>query len=126
MSALLAPADRHKIVQCSRLLASNHDGEVLAAARAATRLLRARGLDWADIIRDPDRQTSSADWASSPPPQPTPMPAWKQTVAACLAHPDRLSEWEAGFLAGLRRFPYLSRKQAWHLARIAERLGVSP
>lgn len=42
--------DREKLVRCLALLTSPYDGEALAAARAAHRLVHATGRNWRDVI----------------------------------------------------------------------------
>ena len=47
---------------------------------------------------------------------------WRRTAAACRRYPHLLNRWEADFLAGLPRFPRLSRKQRAILLKIVVRL----
>lgn len=44
-----APGDLGRLHKLCGMLGSDHDGEVLAAARMATRWLRERGWTWADV-----------------------------------------------------------------------------
>lgn len=42
--------DRRRLARCLGLLGSDHDGEVLAAARRAYALLRSSGMTWEDVV----------------------------------------------------------------------------
>jgi len=49
-------ADRERILKLLNMLGSEHDGEILNAAKAVTALLRARNTSWTAVVRlDPDR-----------------------------------------------------------------------
>ena len=56
-----------QIAACLGMLGSDHDGEVLAAAKAAERLPRQLGLSWEGLLTNPPvdaprrRETSSRD-----------------------------------------------------------------
>lgn len=52
----MVDVDRDKLVKILRMFGSDHDGEVAAAARRAHQLLRARSLDWDDLIIQVGRQ----------------------------------------------------------------------
>lgn len=46
----LAKSDRAKLAKFLALLGSDREGEALAAARAAARLVKLRGISWRDLI----------------------------------------------------------------------------
>ena len=104
-----------KLAKCLALLGSNHDGEALAAARAAHRIVAESGLSWAEIIEQ--RATAT---------KPTAPTSWRQTVRQCWAQPGNLRPWEAKFLHNLRGFSSLSIKQWACLRGIAERILWQP
>lgn len=91
-------------------LASNHDGEVVATARAIGRTLNAAGLDWHDVAAainaiDPPRpRHQSWGHADDPPPplwselRPHDRRAWLDAIDG----QPWLSEWEATFVADIR------------------------
>jgi hypothetical protein len=118
-----AQASRPKLAGILGMLGSEHDGEVLAAARMAERLRREMGATWHDLIACPPEPETSR---RSDPPRPSrpQAPHWRATVARCRARPDRLSDFERRFLASLAGFRTLSPKQATVLVGIAERLDA--
>ncbi len=113
-----------RLAKLCGMLGSNHDGERASAGLLADRLVREAGLTWADVIGAPSEP--------QPPPKPEPPPPqpdeddwledWREVAAACLAQEHRLNTWERTFLAGLKRFPYLSEKQRRVLHSIALRV----
>ena len=118
--ASLSASDANRLAKILALLGLDKTGEVAAAAHMASQFLRARDLQWADIVRPaPAANPWDASWLT--PPQPT----WRNTVAAGSQHPDRLSAWEVQFLSSLARFPQLSPKQAARLTEIATRLRTA-
>jgi hypothetical protein len=48
--AMTAPFDRERVAKLLGMLGSEHDGEVVAAGRAADRLVRASGLTWRAVL----------------------------------------------------------------------------
>lgn len=92
-------------------LASNHDGEVVATARAISRLLETNGRDWHDLaaavcpvsLRAPDD--------------------WRALVRFCASNASRLTERELDLLATLARWHGIpTEKQLSWLRRIVDRL----
>ena len=93
------------------LLASNHDGEVIATARAIDRLLRSSGRDWHDLA------------ATICVPTPVPNSDWRREAPFCAGHAKRLTERELDFIASLARYRSTpSPKQQQWLRNIADRL----
>jgi hypothetical protein len=69
------------------LLASNHDGEVVAVAHAIDRVLKSSGRDWHDLaaaIFPPDADTD-----------------WRRDARFCNRHRALLSDRELDFIAAL-------------------------
>jgi hypothetical protein len=94
---------------------SDHDGEVLAAARHAERLRKESGLTWYDIVRD------------RPIHDPTPPPNLDfKTAAICLSFPKLLTAWERGFLQSIIDKDYpLTEKQRNVLRRIVQKVKAA-
>lgn len=61
----MAAYDREKLLKLLALIESDSDGEALAAARQASRLLRQAGLGWADVI--PAKAPAQSDRVSRGP-----------------------------------------------------------
>jgi hypothetical protein len=72
-------------------LASTHDGEVVATARAIERLLKSNGGDWHDL----------AAAICLPGPVRLANPDWRQQARYCAFNASRLSERELDFIATL-------------------------
>jgi hypothetical protein len=107
MTAALA-AIAPQLGKVVRLLASDRDGEVVAAARAIGRILRSNGLDWHDFAQAlcPDNQRD-----------------WHDTLAFCAAHMGALNSRERDFLRGIaRQRSDLTPKQRDWLESIAAKL----
>ncbi len=64
-----------RLVRVLGMMGSEHDGEALAAARAAERTRREKGLTWADIVKKTAGTTSGAAAPPKPPPRPKPQPS---------------------------------------------------
>ena len=94
-------------------LASNHEGEVVATARAIERLLKSNGCDWHDLAAALCRQ-------------PVPISVlndWRSLARFCASNAAQLTERELNFLATLARWhgAPTSKQLSW-LHKIAERL----
>jgi hypothetical protein len=107
----LAKADRAKLAKVLGLLDSDREGEALAAARAAARLVKQRGIGWAQVLEPPPIEKTLPE-----------LGTWRQTVARCLERPGSLRSWEVGFLRDLPGFRRLSGKQRYCLKEIADRV----
>ncbi|MGO9049929.1 MAG: hypothetical protein ACLP19_17095 [Xanthobacteraceae bacterium] len=88
------------------MLSSNHDGEVIAAAKAVDRTLKAADHDWHDLVENLT-SPSPAPYArrrSEPPRRDSSdeIKTWRAMHAFCLQHQDRLRPREAIFVAGLK------------------------
>ena len=122
-----------KLAKTLGMLGSEHDGEVLAAARQAERLRRQMGAAWSDLISPVAGGSRAArgggrGGGGDTPPRP-PDPAddwqrWRALVAWCLLRPEVLTAWERAFLAALPGFPRLSPRQAEILDGIAAKVAA--
>jgi hypothetical protein len=100
-----------------RLLGSNRDGEVLAAARALDQTLRSAGFDWHDLADVAERclllrsaTTSIARSSSSA------RPPWQELAEECLRHGGySLKRSEIDFLSSMSGWPTSpsDRQLAW-------------
>jgi hypothetical protein len=95
----LAKADRIKLAKVLALLDSDREGEALAAARAAARLVRERGTTWRQVIEPPAVEKALPE-----------LGTWRATVGRCLERPGSLRAWELSFLRDLPAFRRLSVK----------------
>jgi hypothetical protein len=107
--AALTPADRERLVKLLGLLGSSFAGERDAAGLAATRFLRERGLEWADVVL-PN--------LAAPRGFRTEVEA---EIETCIRALDRLTQWERQFVVSLRGFRHLSPKQAETVRGIARK-----
>lgn len=106
----LTPADRAKLAAILGRLGSDFDGERAAAGLLASKLLRDRGLTWAELLDRP---------APTPPPSPG---NWSRRAAWCAERADLLTPWEVRFLGTLAaRANPPTPKQAAVLDRLVAR-----
>jgi hypothetical protein len=103
MAALLDPAAAGRLAKVLALTASPVDGEVLAAAKAANRIIEAAGTTWADVLRpiahaDPTIGTSGRCRPASV----------GQKIALARAFPEALTPWESDFISSVDGFRTLS------------------
>jgi hypothetical protein len=98
------------------MLSSNKDGEVVNAARAIERTLRAANADWHDL-------TERLSAPRSPPPPPPPSASWEAKREFCLRHENLLRGREYAFVFGLGDWDgELTEKQGAWLNSIYARL----
>jgi hypothetical protein len=120
MSAL-DPRTADRLAKLIALLGSDHDGEVVAAARAATRLMREHDLDWHDLIEAalrPAPATGASIGRTA-----APSGDEREVVARCWRQRDRMNGWETQFVASLMRWcGRFLPKQAAKLRSISHRL----
>lgn len=90
-----------KIAACLGMLGSDHDGEVLAAARAAERLRRALGVSWDGLLTNPPVAPSERPHEADP----LRGRDWRTLASACAGYQIYLNRWESEFVGGLNRFP---------------------
>jgi len=107
----LTSEERTRLVGILGRLGSTFDGERAAAGLLASRLLKARGLSWEDLLGKPSR-----------PKAPPPGGNRCGDLQFCLRHLAELSEWEQQFIVSARGFRRLSPKQAEVVRGIADTL----
>jgi hypothetical protein len=95
MMVMLSAAERAKLAKIPTLLSCDKEGEVIAAASIAPRIVTASRASWEALLAP---QLSDAD-------------DWRDLPIRCKAYVSSLNEFERGFVAGLERFPRLSEKQ---------------
>jgi hypothetical protein len=96
----LSPLDAATATRLAKLcgmFGSDHDGERASAAAKADALVRQLGLTWGQIIVP-----------QLPSPEPWPAPQWRElhwseAIELCARHPHLMTQWEAQFVANLRR-----------------------
>ena len=110
MSAL-SPSDARRAALSAGLLSSNHDGEVIVAARALCGLLRKIGLDPASVV---SAGLSTIGRSAPQLPQPresaVSQSSWQQRVRTACFSP-RLNDWERRFLTDILAQSDLSQRQ---------------
>ena len=110
------------------MLSSPYDGEIVAAAKAISCILKKNGTDWHGLG---DRLIAPPQQALDPAPKPGAdwdgLDAWQIAEALLKAGVGRLSEWEASFLNDMTCWdgPASDRQDAV-LRRIANKLGWRP
>ena len=77
-------------------LASPHDGEVVATARAIERTLRSAGRDWHDLAEAIQFQPAE-DRAE-----------WRSLARYCASHQEQLSARELDFIVSISRLHWIS------------------
>lgn len=112
----LTQSDRHKLASILGLLGSSHQGERDAAALAADRLVRGRGLDWSEVLggsEQPPAEPPHRDEASS----------LRADILACQQFPGLLTQWERQFLETLRHRGWtVTPKQRRILGEMADKV----
>ena len=105
--------DRGRLAKLLGLLGSDHDGEVVAAARQVERLRADAGLTWPEILvpRLP------------PPPHGRNVRTVADAIDFVIEHEVVLTDWERGFVRDLRRLKYpLSPRQLEVLERLIDKV----
>ena len=129
--AMLSPPSAARLAKLAGMIGSDHDGEALNAARAATRLLAFNGLTWIEALAAPmpqavpmpHRSRNCANSAPGPYPVP-PTTAFYRKVVLCLGFASIFDPVEVNFIRSMdalcasasRRQP--SEKQAAWLDRL--------
>jgi hypothetical protein len=115
---ILPPTLVAKLDPLIRRLASIHDGEVVATARAIERRLRAARFDLNDLAETVRQQ-------APPLASQEPQPAWREMRSFCLRHRSRLSARELEFVIDLGKWRgSLTDKQFNWLSAIHARLST--
>ena len=120
MSALatIPPADARKLVGCIARLRSDHDGEIIAAARASNRLLDRFGLRLETVV---EAAFSASATPGKSPPRATSCDH-RAAASWCLER-DCWNERELSFLHSAATLACLSEKQRAWLGDLCNRAG---
>ena len=111
---------REKLAAVLSMMGSQHDGEVLNAARLAEKIRRSAGLSWSDLL------TGAPTTTDRPlPPPPSRQPQWREMLAECRRRPEALTDWERQFVASVAQRGSLSPRQLATLADIARKARAS-
>jgi hypothetical protein len=102
MTALLDPRTADKLAKLCGLFGSDHDGERSTAAKKADRLVKECGLTWSEVIAQPLTSPRSIE----------------EEIDFALSHEEVSSDWEWGFLNGIRGRQFLTKKQRNIVAKI--------
>ena len=113
MTAALPPGDRRKLVGVLGMLGSDAVGERAAAVLLATRMVKAHGLVWDDLIGPAPAQQHQQQAA------PRPRADDGGDLALCIRHLGVVNAWEAGFVRSVQRSRKRSARQLEILAGIA-------
>jgi hypothetical protein len=117
----ITTAHRIRLSKVLGMIRSPFDNESLTAARKADQIVRTElGVTWDDVLLSGDVTTP----APASPRRSEPHD-WRELAASCARYPLLLDKWEAEFIGGLGRFPYLSPKQQTRLTTIATRLRAA-
>lgn len=111
----MTPGERTRLTGALNLLASNHPGEVQAAATAAARIVQRAGVTWDELLRPAGLQARA-----EPRPPPGCGDLWE-----CARSMHLLTEWEQDFIVSVSQQRLLSQKQRAVLARIAAKVRAA-
>ena len=120
----LAAADRGRLARILGMLGSSHAGERDAAALAADRLVRGRGLAWQDVLGGGE-VPSAGRFQPSPNPSPSPYGDHLADLMACGQRLDLLTAWEREFIASLASRRKISSRQREILAEVAAKVRAA-
>ena len=128
----LPPEQHRRLVQLLGMMGSDHNGEVLNAARLAQRLVRDHGLTWEEVMTgiatDIARELGQAfetGYANGRAYRP---PSWRVFAQSLLDDDDgRLNSWEREFVASFidRGWDRPTDRQQGVFERIADKCGVN-
>jgi hypothetical protein len=105
------------------MLSSEHDNEVLTAARAITRTLQTVGADWHDLTTGLLPPATAKGRTKKAAPENNAEPPWRVMVGFCVVHAELLRAREEEFIRSLLYWNGdLSERQAAWLQAIHERL----
>jgi len=120
MKTPLSVADLAQLIKFMGMLGSDHDGEIVAAGRHATKFLKSRGLTWEEVFRLPDPVQTVITV--------TKIDGLENHAELALRILDdmdfrtTMSNWEVEFMTSIsRRWSTLTEKQEFHLKKIAAR-----
>jgi hypothetical protein len=121
----LSEKDRERLSNLLAMFSSSFDGEVVNAARAAERLVKARGETWESVIVPPG--TSDQSKHKKPNQQEQDRPKQRRSpfqdeIDECQKKKGFLTPWEREFLDSISERFSLSDKQHAILNRIKDKL----
>jgi hypothetical protein len=124
---VLADKDVHRVVSAAGLLASDKDGEALAAGRALCRLLAPHKISPADVFRaalspKPEQYRRRDDRGG--PHSGALRRQHVQLARMCLLTPQHLTDWERNFLSDIMVCAKLSPKQSARLQQIVRKVEM--
>jgi hypothetical protein len=93
--------DVQRVSKLVLMLSSQHDGEIVSAARALSRTLKSSGADFHDLIAgltQPKLQPHASAHAGASGDE---LKDWREMRKVCLRNPDRLRDRERQFLEGI-------------------------
>ncbi|HXH00317.1 MAG TPA: hypothetical protein VNI79_07895 [Sphingomicrobium sp.] len=123
MIPILPERDRRRLISTCGLLASDRDREVIAAVRAAARLLQPHGRTVAELVEIAIGSTPTP-WAQSTRPDPVGARDHQHLARMYLITSVHLKKWERDFLTSLTRWDGpLSPKQRAALETIEIRIN---
>ena len=117
----LAPNDVRRAASSAALLTSDHDGEVVAAARALCGLLAKGGLDPSSVIASGLAREVQPNFAPVQVPTQGHCGSWQQRARMARLSP-RLNDWERGFLADITGQGSMSQRQESKLNAIIKKV----
>ena len=113
--------DRDKLIKVLRMLGSDHDGEVAAAARRAHHILKIHALDWDDLIVQGGSHTAKKKYEP-------PENDEAAMIRRCAERPHCMTAWEREFVASISgsiiEWGRLTFKQRIMLDRIVNKMKV--
>jgi hypothetical protein len=113
----LTGAERERLAKLLGLLGSDHDGERAAAGLQASKLIRAKGLTWADVLgagqlpRRLEAPARSSPWTGRP-------ASHLGDLRLVLANLVLLNDWEREFVGSIAQQRRWSDKQVARLGGI--------
>lgn len=130
MTGLAAIAGR--LAQLIRLLGSDKDGEVVAAARAIGRVLESAGRHWHDLAEAVEAagEARVIRYAAPRRPPPPALAEWQRLAMCCLRQAGgRLTAGELDFLRSMAHLPHEPSARQWRwldAIALSLRCGAEP
>ena len=104
---MLSPPSAARLAKLAGMIGSDHDGEALNAARAATRLLASNGLTWGEALAVPAPQVITNQPRNDRAPGPYPVPPttmFVRKVLACRDNPALFDQVERQFIRSMDNY----------------------
>lgn len=118
--------NKNKLVKLLGMLGSTHDGEVVAAARAAERMLKEAGITWAELFSDSQPvepvqasyEATHSDYYQDE--------IIRRMVDECIRYGEKFTKWETNFLHSLKLQKHFTPKQISMLEALYEQHILNP